>query len=167
MPRPSNQGTHLGGTILVLGPCSSVLIYYSEHCSQTRRFEVAVMYLIIATIVPGPTKISNYFWLSLTACFDQHTFKLVAFHVLLARITLRTVLRCASSLDRTRGSCTVGTSRSLVALHASVDEVFPGRWMGRNRQVSWPPRLPERSAICFFFLGQLKKYCIRNQSPLT
>ncbi|KAJ4436257.1 hypothetical protein ANN_18888 [Periplaneta americana] len=38
----------------------------------------------------------------------------------------------------------------------SVDEAFPGSWIGRTGRTRWPPRSPDLTPLDFFFWGFIK-----------
>ncbi|KAJ4431341.1 hypothetical protein ANN_19938 [Periplaneta americana] len=40
----------------------------------------------------------------------------------------------------------------------SVDEVLPGRWIGRTGLIRWPPRSPDLTPLDFYFLGFTKDH---------
>lgn len=37
-----------------------------------------------------------------------------------------------------------------------LDANYPGRWIGRNGPINWPPRSPDLNALDFFLWGHLK-----------
>src|SRR5207253_682392 len=37
-----------------------------------------------------------------------------------------------------------------------LDEVFPGRWIGRGGPIAWPPRSPDLTPLDFFLWGHVK-----------
>lgn len=43
-----------------------------------------------------------------------------------------------------------------------LDRVFPGKWIGRGSQRTWPPRSPDLTPMDFFFWGHIKEYFYRN-----
>ncbi|EZA47953.1 hypothetical protein X777_15037, partial [Ooceraea biroi] len=44
---------------------------------------------------------------------------------------------------------------SLVAQHV-INDLYPGRWIGRGGPVAWPPRFPDLTPMNFFFRGRIK-----------
>lgn len=45
-----------------------------------------------------------------------------------------------------------------------LDEVFPGRWIGRRGSIEWPARSPDLTPMDFFYWGHLKNKVFKNKS---
>ena len=41
-------------------------------------------------------------------------------------------------------------------VRASLNEQFPGRWIGRDGPTPWPPRSPDLTPLDFFLWGYVK-----------
>lgn len=44
-----------------------------------------------------------------------------------------------------------------------LDQVFPGRWIGRRGAIEWPPRSPDLTPLDFFLWGYLKNKVYRSR----
>lgn len=44
-----------------------------------------------------------------------------------------------------------------------LNEIFPGRWIGRRGAIEWPARSPDLSPLDFFFWGHLKCQVYKNR----
>ena len=38
----------------------------------------------------------------------------------------------------------------------SLDQIYPGRWIGKGGPVAWPPRSPDLTSLDFFLWGHVK-----------
>ena len=50
-------------------------------------------------------------------------------------------------------------------VRASLDQQFPGRWIGRAGPIPWPARSPDVTPLDFFFWGYVKDCVFRT--PVT
>ncbi|KZC14926.1 hypothetical protein WN55_07881 [Dufourea novaeangliae] len=48
----------------------------------------------------------------------------------------------------------------------ALNELYPNKWIGRGRLVSWPPRSPDTTPLNFFFWGALKN-TVYQEVPTT
>ncbi|KAK3880944.1 hypothetical protein Pcinc_014594 [Petrolisthes cinctipes] len=46
-----------------------------------------------------------------------------------------------------------------------LNEVFPGRWVGRGGLVSWPPRSPDMNPLDFYVWGHMKREVYGTEIP--
>ena len=44
-----------------------------------------------------------------------------------------------------------------------LDEIFPGRWIGRRGTIEWPPRFPDLTPLYYFLWGYLKEKVYQNR----
>lgn len=46
-----------------------------------------------------------------------------------------------------------------------LDEIFPGKWIGRRGTIEWPARSPDMTPLDFFLWGHIKNIVYKNRPP--